>query len=306
MTAAMEDIHPAPYPPKDFDRLKASNPELVKYGLPPRPPPGSDQALRDRWLYNMSLPLHYIYPGLHIKSSVPGNSTTSASGVFCGATLNPPAGRGFKAVCANWMVPNVYPPESARNGDKMWKDGVYSRFVTVGLDGAGECACDVVAGTTSEVEVSGGQIVRQDSYARVIYPMKGLDLEVTNFKVKPGDFICARVHLDAADNSKATTIFLNETAAEYTSFRHDIAGGLDFGGGAARWGIQDVGDPVDYKYDAFAKFGTIHLVEPVAVIPIDNVMRAFTLQEAAVINMKQDDKASCSATKVTPDLMRIR
>ena len=209
------------------------------------------------------------------------------------------------AVCANWTVPNVYPPETARDGDTMWKDGVYSRFVTVGLDGARGKTCDLVVGTTSEVEVSGGQIVRQDAYARVQYPMKGLDLEITTLKIKPGDFICVRVHLDPTSNTKATAIVLNETAAEYTSLLHDITGGLSFGGGPARWGIQDVGDPVDYKYDTFAKFGTIHIVEPVAVAPIDNVMRAFYLQEAAIINMKHE-KVSCSATKLTPDLLRIR
>jgi len=299
----MEDIHPPPHPPKDFDRVKATNPDLVKYGLPPRPPPGSDQSIRDRWLYNMSQPLHYVYPSFHVKKPLP---TISASGVFCGAILNPPPGRKFMAVCANWTVPNVYPPESARNGDKLWKDGVYSRFVTVGLDGAGENACDVVVGTTSEVEVSGGQIVRQDAYARVQYPMKGLDLEITTLKIKPGDFICVRVHLDPTSNTKATAIVLNETAGEYTSLLHDITGGLHFGGGPARWGIQDVGDPVDYKYGAFAKFGTIHLVEPVAVSPIDNVMRAFALQDATVINMKHDEKVACSAIKITPDLLRIR
>ena len=237
--------------------------------------------------------------------AVPDNSTTTISRDWCGAILSPPKGQRFLAVCANWTVPNVYPPESARTGESTWKDGIYYRCLTVGLDGVGDNACDLLVGTTSEVEVSGGQIVRQVAYIRARYPMKGPDVEVTNFNVKPGDFICARVHIDPVDNTKGTAILLNESAAQYTSFRYDLSGGLHFGGGPARWGIEDIGDLVDYKYNAFAKVGATYIVEPFAVSPINNVLRAFDLSDAAIVNMSHDHKIACSASKVTPDLLKI-
>lgn len=309
----MECINPASHPPTDFDRLNASNSDLVKYGLPPRPPKGSDQRIQDRWLHNMSLPLHYIYPHFHLKkdkidrtpATVPNNSTTTTSRDWSGAILRPPEGRKFLAVCANWTVPNVYPPESARSGESMWNDGIYFLCATVGLDGTGDNTCDLLVGTTSEVEVSGGQIIRQNAYVRARYPTRGPDVEVTNFNVKPGDFICARVHIDPVDNTKGIVIMLNETAAQYTSFRYDLSGGLHFGGGPARWGIEYIGNLVDYKDDVFAKFGAIYIVEPFAVSPIDNVLRAFDLSDAAIVNMIRDDKICCSASKVTPELLKI-
>ena len=310
----LEQIHPASHPPKDFDRLKASNPELIKYGLPPRPPQGSDQRIQDRWHRNMSLPLHYIYPSFHIKRNgshnrksmvVPDNSTTSMSPDWCGAILSPPQGQRFLAVCANWAVPNVYPPDSARIGESTWNDGVYYRCITVGLDGAGENACDLLVGTTSEVEVSCGHITRQSAYVRVRYPTNGPDVEITNFVINPGDFICGRVHIDPTDNTKGIVILLNESSTQYTSFRYELSRDTHFGGGPARWGVEDIGDLVDYEYDAFAKFGAIYLDEPVAVGPINNVLRAFDLSNATIVNMVYDNESRCSASRVTSDLLKI-
>jgi len=310
----LEQIHPASQPPKDFDRLTASNPELIKYGLPPRPPPGSDQRLQDRWRHNMSLSLQYVYPNLHIKrngthnrkpAATPDNSTTSISPDWCGAILSPAEGQKFLAVCANWVVPNAYPPESARLGESTWADGIYDRSIAVGLDGGGENARDLLVGTTSEVEVSGGHITRQSAYARVRYPTSGPDIEITHFNIKPGDFICGRTHIDPTDDTKGIVILLNESSAQYTSFRFDLSRGLHFGGGPARWGVEEIGDSVDYQYDAFAKFGAIYLDEPVAVSPINNVLHAFDLSNAAIVNMVDANKHRCSASKITPNILKI-
>lgn len=310
----LQQIHPASHPPKDFDRLKASNPDLVKYGLPPRPPQGSDQQIQDRWHYNMSQPLHYIYPNFHIKrnglhhrkpATVPDNSTTSISPDWCGAILSPPQGQRFLAVCANWTVPNAYPPDSARIGESTWNDGVYYRCITVGLDGEGENTCDLLIGTTSEVEVSGGRIIRQSAYAQARYPTVGPDVELTNFTTNPGDLICGRVNIDPSDNTKGTVILLNESSAQYTSFRFDLRGGYHFGGGPAKWGLEDIGDLVDYQYDAFAKFGAIYIDEPFAVTPIDDVLRVSDLSNAAIVNMIHENKSPCSASKITSNLLKI-
>jgi len=311
----LEQIHPASHPPKDFDRLKASNPELIKYGLPPRPPQGSDQRLQERWHHNMSLPgLQYVYPNFHIKKNgthnrkpgpVPDNSTTSTSPDWCGAILRPPVGQKFLAVCANWIVPNVYPPESARIGESTWNDGIYDRSIAVGLDGAGEKGCDLLVGTTSEVQVSCGHISRQSAYVRVRYPTTGPDLEVTNFNLVPGDFICGRVHLDPTDNTKGIVILLNETSVQYTSFRFELSRDLHFGGGPARWGVEEIGDLVDYEFDAFARFGAIYLDEPVAVSPVNNVLRSYDMTNAAIVNMVDGNRNGHAASRITPNLLKI-
>src|SRR6266496_4385491 len=87
----------------------------------------------------------------------------------------------------------------------------------------------------------------------------GPDVEVTNFDIRPGDFICGRVHIDPTDNTKGIVILLNESSTQYTSFRFELSSDIHYGGGPARWGVEDIGDFVDYQYNAFAKFGVIYL-----------------------------------------------
>jgi hypothetical protein len=113
------------------------------------------------------------------------------SNSWSGAVIpNPPTGRTFSMVTGSWIVPNAYPPQSAKQGNG-WKDGLYESSAWVGIDGWGTPSV-LQTGTVSKCQVSGGKIVSQDAYAWLEWFPAG-EVRFTQLAVKPGDVMNAVV-----------------------------------------------------------------------------------------------------------------
>src|SRR5271169_5420582 len=66
----IENIKKPETPPKGFNHLKATNEELVKYGLPPRPDKTQCPRLAALWEHMLSRPLTVVFPEFKINDTV--------------------------------------------------------------------------------------------------------------------------------------------------------------------------------------------------------------------------------------------
>jgi hypothetical protein len=141
MTAEhLPKLKPLPSPPAGFDPLKATNEELIKVGIPPRPDPKTQPGLYAKWNAVMSRPLTQVpskfslitqprdalLRGLTTASPKAGPSANSTSTNWSGAVdLSLASGDSYVSVSGSWTVPNAYPPASAQLSSGGWKDGMY-------------------------------------------------------------------------------------------------------------------------------------------------------------------------------------
>ena len=145
----------------------------------------------------MSLPHHFVQPAVTIGKAQDKKSHTSPK--WSGADLS---GNKFRVVQASWIVPSVYPPESARSGDG-WTKGKYECGLWVGIDGHKDSHGKynlIQAGTASRVTVSGdkGDILDHSTFAwfQWFTSAHAGDTHVSDsdFPVCPGDTIFCAVH----------------------------------------------------------------------------------------------------------------
>ncbi|MCJ1413168.1 hypothetical protein MMC19_007272 [Ptychographa xylographoides] len=209
-------------PPKDFDPFKLSNKELVNNGLPPRPDKETCPKLRAVWESMMVRKFSFVEPALYIDETVhPPRITTDhdtngdkangdetngqkpvvqsspkdkvASGtmvfdnIWSGAVIpNPPSGQTFYTITAAWIIPNAYPPPTAKLAGGKFADNTYTAAAWIGLDGYGTPGV-LQCGTTSVCTVSGGNITSQSAYAWYEW-FPALPITV-GIAVKPGDLM---------------------------------------------------------------------------------------------------------------------
>lgn len=231
-------------PPDGFNPLKVSNTELVKYGLPSRPDKKTQPKLRTQWESTMSRALSFVIPKFDTKgrthihlSEKPTASTTPLGNFLVGALKEGlPAGETIVTVTAKWSVPNIHPPKA---GDGL-KDGTYECSAWVGIDGfyprpiASIAA--LLAGTTTRVVVSGGQITLQEVWAwSEFYP--AFEIVYADFSVKPGDLVNFVVCGEAGSpNGQVGLVNLstNTTVTRQVS----QPSGMPLGGATAEWVME--------------------------------------------------------------------
>ena len=191
----LQGIKQAPPPPEGFKPMSASNSDLLKYGFPPRPDKNASPKASTMWAKMMSRPHNYVPLKFSINTDrvrhpqgATSNLPTTTSTNWSGAVISsPPAGQTFYAISASWIVPDAYPPQSAKSGNT-FKDGTYQCSVWVGIDGwyGPENTELIQMGTSSRAVVTNGQVT-QSAYAWFEwYPAYESPID---FSVKPGDLI---------------------------------------------------------------------------------------------------------------------
>ena len=123
-------------PPPDGMRLaRATDEELARYGVPPRPDRAAAPDLHALWHRTFERPLHFVAPefqesteelhsGCRPSIAAEGNSayTPNWSGVVAGPLSGDPINR---AVAASWTVPNIVSGDADQDRCAIW----------VGIDG---------------------------------------------------------------------------------------------------------------------------------------------------------------------------
>jgi hypothetical protein len=133
-----------PFPPPDFDPLRASPEELAKYGLPRRPDRERQPELLEAWLRLFQPPLIFVPAELEtffplvqvprIRQILPNKSRFSESQNWCGASIVPSGGNQFVLMFGEWTVPKPEEPPPAEQGPK-GKENQYYCSTWIGFDG---------------------------------------------------------------------------------------------------------------------------------------------------------------------------
>jgi hypothetical protein len=208
-------------------------------GPPPEPNAATHPKQHAKWQRETAHPLRPITPEFepltqrtHVPQHVTNNATTST---WSGAVVTePPRGQRFTTISAVWIVPNVYPPTSAWDGDD-FKDGTYHCSSWVGIDG---WAVDELlqAGTAQECIVKDGRIQKQHAYAWFEW-WPGYEIAFSNFPVKPGDLISGTVTAKADNNAFVT--MSNLASGTTTSTGISAPPGKRLYGQTAEWIVED-------------------------------------------------------------------
>lgn len=245
----MAGIRQAPPPPPGFNPMRASDSELIQYGFPPRPDKDTHPRGSTLWAKMMSRPLNYSPLKFSINTDqirepqdAASNVPPASSSNWSGAVLtSPPPGTTFYAVSASWVVPDAYPPPSAKSGTT-FTDGTYQCSVWVGIDGwiGPENTELIQMGTSSRAIVTGGQVT-QSAYAWFEW-FPAFEVPI-NFSVKPGDLIHVLVCAGISANNQATVYITNEGADISASFSVTAPTGSTLKGLSAEWIVEDPSGP---------------------------------------------------------------
>jgi hypothetical protein len=271
-------------PPEGFSPLSASERELARYGLPPRPDGDKHRGLASLWDEFAGRDLRFVRPRLvpledrprpairdliepvltadraqtlvierrlqvaeiRLCQFLPLTSTN-----WSGAVVNRPASEQLVTVTGQWTVPSVSPPASAWNGTA-YNDGTYLCAVWVGLDGWGGTTDVLQAGTSSLVTVTRG-VVSSPSYYSWIEWFGFPWTPESTFPVTAGDSILCTVCAPFG-NTHGTAMFVNQTTGLALNYGIDPPAGVSLSGNVAEWIVEDPLQPSNKLYP-FPNYG---------------------------------------------------
>jgi hypothetical protein len=132
-------------PSEDFDALNASDADLARYNLPPRPDGANAPRALLNWKRAMSGPLSFVQGdrsdvtgpapfGQHADNTGSDARVQESSRNWSGAYIRSNGGGKFALVEALWSVPKPYPP-SPRHGKTQAATAEFGSSVWVGFDG---------------------------------------------------------------------------------------------------------------------------------------------------------------------------
>jgi hypothetical protein len=262
----VRDFH---VPPEGFSALAASERELARFGLPPRPDGDKHRGLAALWDTFAARDLRFVRPplrpleerprsevrdfikpelpiefeerfdvlrrlgvtGIRLCTFLPLRSTN-----WSGAVVNRPTSEQLVTVTGQWTVPSVSPPASAWNGTG-YNDGTYICAVWVGLDGWNGTTDVLQAGTSSVVTVTRGQVSSTTYFSWIEWfgfpwtPESG-------FPVTAGDSILCTVCAPFGNNH-GTAMFVNQTTGLTANYGIDPPAGVSLSGNVAEWIVED-------------------------------------------------------------------
>jgi hypothetical protein len=216
-------IYSFPKPPDGFRPIAASDEDLAKYGLPPRPrAAGKNQISSAAWSRAMAAAKQAVTPQVmatgrrHIRALMANTAqTTHRAGTFlstnwAGQTILGNAGSfggsSYAEVLGQWQLPVVQQAIGTCGGtdvSSMW----------VGIDGASSSNDVLQAGTEADVSCGGGYT--QPSYYAWFEWYPNYEYEITNFPVAPGESVFVVVQATSAATARA--IFVDLQSGQYTA-----------------------------------------------------------------------------------------
>jgi hypothetical protein len=264
----IDNIKKPETPPEGFNHLKATNTELLKYGLPPRPDKTQYPKLAALWESMLSRPLTVVFPEFKINDTVHhpqnanpqnGSGGNAQNSIWSGAVINtPPAGETFYTITGAWIVPNAYPPPSASVGNGKFTPGTYQSWTWVGLDGWNTPAV-LQGGTQSICTVGSNGSISSHTAAFWIewYPSSEITLSLA---VSPGDMVQCVVC--GQSTTEGTITLINTSAGTSTpsiplsnpSSKQGVP--LPLLGATAEWVMEDPSNATTLVPLPFANYGS--------------------------------------------------
>jgi hypothetical protein len=237
-------IYSFPKPPDGFRPIAASDEDLAKYGLPPRPnAAGRNRISYAAWSRAMAAAKAAVTPQVmatgrqHIRAlKANAAQTTHRAGTMLTknwagqAILSNPGsfgGGSYAEVLGQWQLPVVQQAIGTCGGtdvSSMW----------VGIDGANTSKDVLQAGTEADVSCSGG--VYQPSYYAWFEWYPNYEYEITNFPVAPGESVFVVVQATSATTANAT--FVDLQSNQYTVVGFSAPAGTMLVGDSAEWIVE--------------------------------------------------------------------
>ena len=224
-------------PPKGFDPLTASPPQLLKHGFPARPdyPP---LLMRYKQAFGqMAKRFHYIQPEFQLnkrrRRRLPAPPTVGIGNeihqLWSGGGVFPPMGQSFRWITGEWTIPNLGAPTQNQE---------YFFTSWIGIDG------DQFVPSTDLCQVGINLDVTQNgnSFSRDIAPfcewVPGPEVGIPNFPVSPGDTVAVTLCTAGPGSTEATVFLANITSGHGTSFVFDAPPGVSLSGDSAQWVVE--------------------------------------------------------------------
>jgi hypothetical protein len=229
-------------PSHDFNPLTATDDDLDRYGLPPKPDSQQDPEGYDRWKRMVTLPLKRTEPQIqrttiqHKPSMVVSEDNQNLNGTLSAYSTN---WSGFADIASNgtFTYPNNYvtaqiavPNVTAVTCNSNWE---YSSE-WVGFDGVN--SNDVLqAGIESDAKCSSG--IQSKYYSAWFEWYPNYAYRITNFPVKSGDAIDVEVWYTAT-SPNGHAYFANYTQGVAGSIAFSKPSGTTFYGNSEEWVLE--------------------------------------------------------------------
>jgi hypothetical protein len=237
-------IYSFPKPPDGFQPLTASDAELSKYGLPPRPTAASKNEISyATWSRAMASAKQAVTPQVmrtgrqHMRALMADTKVTTHragtmySSNWAGQTIlsnaNSFGGGSYAEVLGEWQVPAVQQAIGTCGGtdvSAMW----------VGIDGAGSSSDVLQAGTEQDAYCGNGYT--QSSYYAWFEWYPNYEYEITNFPVAPGATMLVVVQATSA--TTATAVFVDVQSNQFTVVGFGAPAGTRLTGNSAEWIVE--------------------------------------------------------------------
>jgi hypothetical protein len=243
MAGETPSIYRFPTPPTGFAPITASDAELAKYGLPPRPNPFVHSALPyATWSRAMAAAHTPVEPQVvhtgrrHIRAIVINAGRARRAGTeqstnWAGQALINPVGSfgagSYAEVVGQWVVPAVQQAIGTCGGTDV-------SAIWVGIDGTGGSSDVAQAGTEADASCSGG--VNRPSYYAWFEWYPGDEYEVSNFPIAPGESVLVVVQATSATTANAT--FVDVQSNQYTVLGFAAPSGTTLVGDSAEWIVE--------------------------------------------------------------------
>ncbi|KAI1331446.1 concanavalin A-like lectin/glucanase [Xylariaceae sp. FL0255] len=230
-------------PPAGFNPLKASNEDLIKHGLPPKPTRDESPESFVWWEKLCSSAGSYVTPGFMPlparESKVDPDTGDEIHHGWSGAVIDASKDYKFNSVRGSWTVSRPHPDNWAWQ-ERYWESGHFAAGTWVGMDGSkaphGQGSRDVLqAGIGHRCVVS----THQDT-GYSIHPWWEWYPEhpwtITGFQVATGDLV--GVNITASSSTEARIVFVNFSACTYTSFDVTAPRNVELKGNCAEWIVE--------------------------------------------------------------------
>ncbi len=240
---ALPLVYRYPTPPPGFRPLTASNEDLAKYGLPPRPSAGAHGSVPlATWSRAMASARTAITPQVartgrqHIRAIVVTAKQIHQAGLmystnWAGQVLINPVGSfgagSYAEILAEWQIPAVQEAIGTCGSTDV-------SSVWVGIDGSSNSKDVMQAGTEADVTCSGGN--NYPSYYAWFEWYPGDEYEITNFPVAPGEAMLVVVQATSATTANAT--FVDLQSNQYTVIGFAAPAGTSLKGDSAEWIVE--------------------------------------------------------------------
>lgn len=228
--------------PDDFDPETASDREIDRLGLPPRPDRKTDPAGYAAWVRDVSPDIRRSLSRTDrtraITSPQPSQDRTSNwSGFVFQRPIEKYGRKSFRSIHATWSIPAVQPPlgtcETTPNS------GNYEIGIWPGLGGSGNDRTILQAGTAARTSCVGGEVTADHWAWYEFYPNPPVTIETV--PALPGHVVSVYVWSSSPRVGHAHVV--NRTTQESASFKltFDDADNRLIGS-SAEWIVERPGD----------------------------------------------------------------